>query len=477
MPPIINNPAPKANEEASKRIDPSSLEEPKPKVSNGKPIDSNDTGKENPAQEDVPATSPDDTRDSSRGGQGFDTVVGRLVLDRGLISSDELDEALSVVEERRKLEPSAGLTDVLLDEDLLTRRQLDRMRSEFEADRTSQRIPGYKILQKLGAGAMATVFLARQLSLDRFVAIKVLPKRFSASESFIERFYKEGRAAAKLNDPNIVQAYDVGHAGEHHFFVMEYVDGETVYSMIKRERRIEEQAALKIVRQVASALMHAHDRGFIHRDIKPKNIMLAKNGTVKLADLGLARAVTDKQAAEAEAGRAYGTPFYISPEQIRGKVAIGPEADIYGLGATMYHMTTGRVPFEGRSPSQVMHRHLREELVPPDHVNPKLSAGAAQIIEMMLEKRPSDRYHSASDLIEDIDLVLAGRSPLYAGSRVDLSTVAEALAGGTEIQPALDLPPIRRKNSVLGEPIVLMLIAMLAVSLFVILLLVLALRS
>jgi serine/threonine-protein kinase len=179
----------------------------------------------------------------------------------------------------------------------------------------------------------------------------------------------------------------------------------------------------------------------------------------------------------AEAGRAYGTPFYISPEQIRGKVTIGPEADIYGLGATMYHMTTGRVPFEGRTPSQVMHRHLREELVPPDHVNPKLSAGSAQIIEMMLEKRPSDRYHSASDLLEDIDLVLAGRSPLHAGSRVDLSTVAEALGGGTEIQPALDLPPLRRRNSVLGEPIVLMLIAMLGVSLFVILLLVLALKQ
>lgn len=445
-------------------------------MSNGNHTDKN-SDEAQARRPDSSGPTPEDSPDASRSGQGFDTMVGRLIIDRGLVTSDELDEALSLVEERRKLEPTAVLTDVLIDESMITQRQLDRMRSEFDADSNSQRIPGYKILQKLGAGAMATVFLARQISLDRYVAIKVLPKRFSASESFIERFYKEGRAAAKLNDPNIVQAYDVGNAGEHHYFVMEYVDGETVYCMIKRERRIEEQAALKIVRQVASALSHAHDRGFIHRDIKPKNIMLAKNGTVKLADLGLARAVTDKQAAEAEAGRAYGTPFYISPEQIRGKVAIGPEADIYGLGATMYHMTTGRVPFEGRTPSQVMHRHLRDEVVPPDHVNPKLSAGTAQIIEMMLEKRPSDRYHAASDLIEDIDLVLAGRSPLHAGSRVDLSTVAEALSGGTEIQPALDLPPVRRQNSVLGEPIVLMLIAMLGVSLFVILLLVLALKS
>jgi len=421
-----------------------------------------------------PASDPrEDSRESSRTGQGFDTVVGRVVVDRGLVTSDELDEALSIVNERRKLEPQTALTDVLLEQDLVTSRQLDRMRGEFEEDRSSQSIPGYKILQKLGSGAMATVFLARQLSLDRLVAIKVLPKKFSANESFIKRFYKEGRAAAKLNDQNIVAAYDVNQAGEHHYFVMEYVDGETLYDRIKRERGIDEPDALKIVRQVASALRHAHERGFIHRDIKPKNIMLGKAGTVKLADLGLARGLTDKEAAEAEAGRAYGTPFYISPEQIRGKVELGPEADIYGLGATMYHMMTGRVPFEGRTPSQVMHRHLRDELVPPDHVNSKISPGSAQVIEMMLEKRPSDRYGSAADLIEDIDLILGGKSPLHAGGRVDLSSVAEALSG-TESQPALDIRTAKKQStSMLGEPIVLMLMSLLGLALFVIMLLVL----
>lgn len=420
----------------------------------------------------TPGDAREDSKDASRTGPGFDTVLGRFIVDRGLADSDELDEALSIVSERRKLDPQVDLSKVLVEQELLTGRQLDRLRGEFEADRTSQRIPGYTILQKLGSGAMATVFLARQLSLDRLVAIKVLPKRFSSNESFIERFYKEGRAAAKLNDPNIVAAYDVNQAGEHHYFVMEYVDGETLYDRIKRERRLDEPEALKIVRQVASALRHAHERGFIHRDIKPKNIMLGKAGKVKLADLGLARALTDKDAAEAEAGRAYGTPFYISPEQIRGKVQLGPEADIYGLGATMYHMTTGRVPFDGKTPSQVMHRHLRDEVVPPDHVNSKLSAGTAQIIEMMLEKRPSDRYASAADLMEDIDLVLGGRNPLHAGGRLDLSSMAEALSGETGTQTALDIRKAPRSDSVLGEPIVLMLISLLGVSLFVILLLV-----
>ena len=385
--------------------------------------------------------SSDDARDGSRTGQGFDTVVGRIVVERGLVTSDELDEALELAAKRRELDPSLSVADVLVVEDMITRRQLDRVRGEYETDKNSQQIPGYKILRKLGAGAMATVFLARQLSLDRLVAIKVLPKRFSANESFIERFYREGRAAAKLNDSNVVQAYDVGQAGEHHYFVMEYVDGETVYDAIKQEKRISERAALKILKQVASALKHAHERGFIHRDIKPKNIMIASNGTVKLADLGLARALSDQQLAESEAGRAYGTPFYISPEQIRGRVQIGPEADIYGLGATMYHMVTGKVPFEGRTPSQVMHRHLKDDLVPPDHVNSKLTAGTAQIIEMMLEKRPSDRYGAASDLIEDIDRVLDKKRPLHAGSRIDLSTVAQSLSKDETVPAGLPSRP------------------------------------
>ena len=388
----------------------------------------------------------EDPSDGSRTGLGFDTVVGKIVVERGLVTNDELDEALELADQRRKLDPSLSIAEVLLDSEMLTRRQLDRVRTEFETDRNSQQIPGYKILRKLGAGAMATVFLAKQISLDRLVAIKILPKRFSDNESFIERFYREGRAAAKLNDQNIVQAYDVGQAGEHHYFVMEYVDGETLYDAIIRDRHLDENTALTILRQVASALKHAHERGFVHRDIKPKNIMLAADGTVKLADLGLARALSDHAVAEAEAGRAYGTPFYISPEQIRGRVKIGPEADIYGLGATAYHMVTGRVPFSGKSPSQVMNRHLKDEVVPPDHVNSKLSAGAAQIIEMMLEKRPSDRYSTAADLIEDIELALKGSRPLHAGTRINLENMTgsfEAIQG--EEQGSVLQAPMKQK--------------------------------
>ena len=282
-----------------------------------------DTPKANPG-------GPEDTSSGSTAGSGFETMLGRLVIDRGLVSDKELEEA----RQRRELDPSGSLAETLVRSKFITLGQARRLKAELDSEKSSRRIPGYQVIRKLGSGAMATVFLAKQISLDRLVAIKVLPRRFSSNADFIDRFYKEGRAAAKLNDPNIVAAYDVGQAGEHHYFVMEYVDGDTVYDRIQNSKRFKEADAIAVTREVASALAHAHAVGFIHRDIKPKNIMLTSGDTAKLADLGLARAMSDKEAAEAEAGRAYGTPFYISPEQIRGKVDIGPQADIYGLGAS-----------------------------------------------------------------------------------------------------------------------------------------------
>lgn len=398
----------------------------------------------------------------SRAGGGFDTMLGRVVVERGLVSDSELQQAMN----HRDADPGASLADQLLDAGFVTSTQMDRVRSEIESERSTQRIPGYRIVRKLGAGAMATVFLARQLSLDRDVAIKVLPRRYSDNADFIARFQKEGRAAARLNDPNIVAAYDVGNSGEHHYFVMEYVDGETVYDGIVAEKRFDEAQAISVTKQVASALRHAHDRGFIHRDIKPKNIMITKDGLVKLADLGLARALSDKDAAEAEAGRAFGTPFYISPEQIRGKVDIGPQADIYGLGATLYHMVTGSVPFKGKNPSEVMHRHLKEPLVAPDHLNPGISSGLAQVIEMMLAKDPSDRYRNAAELLDDLELVENSQKPRHAGGSIDLASMVSGMSeNGEPTPPAVVVPAAGGRGQSSG--LTMAIIAGLAISLLV----------
>ena len=396
---------------------------------------------------------------------GFETMLGSLVVESGLVTPDEIELCNSLLRESATSEEPRTLADLLLENEFLTGRQLQRMRSEFEAKRSSQRIPGYRILKKLGSGAMATVFLADQISLARKVAIKVLPKKFSDNAKFIERFYKEGRAAAQLNHPNIVAAYDVGQAGEHHYFVMEYIDGPTVYDRLVKDKRLSEADAVKIVIGVAKALEHAHKRGFIHRDIKPKNIMLNSQGTVKLADLGLARAMSDKDAAKAEAGRAYGTPYYISPEQIRGEIKIGPQADIYGLGATFYHMVTGRVPYEGKNPSAVMHQHLKSQLMPPDHLNPKLSGGSAQVIEMMMTKDPAERYSSATDLLQDLQLIADGQPPHFARQKhIDLSEVATSIATEVAVKSAPVIQQEPPRASVMDSPLFLISMILLGVS-------------
>ncbi|MCH2146213.1 MAG: serine/threonine protein kinase [Phycisphaerales bacterium] len=383
------------------------------------------------------ASQPERTGSPGASTFGFETMLGKLIVDMGLVTDDELEECQSLLQDADGNATGHTLADILVNHQYATRRQIQRLQADFDTRKSTQRIQGYKIIRKLGAGAMATVFLAQQESLDRPVAIKVLPKKFSENEDFIERFYKEGRAAAKLNDANIVQAYDVGQSGDYHYFVMEYVDGETVYDQIVSRGKLSEAEALPIIQQVAKALMHAHERGFIHRDIKPKNIMIAKNGDVKLADLGLARALDDREAAEAEAGRAYGTPYYISPEQIRGRKDITPAADLYGLGATLYHMVTGNVPFPGKNPSDVMHRHLKQTLVPPDHVNPSLSAGFSQVIEMMMAKDVSQRYQTASDLLEDLETVKQGGIPQFAQPTLDFAMLAEV---AQESSPAPAIP-------------------------------------
>lgn len=363
-------------------------------------------------------------------GTNLDTIVGRLVIDQGLATQDEVEACRDEI--RKADDPSnRSLAELLLSNSVITRRQLDRLRSQVEAERSSQQIPGYQVLGKLGAGAMAAVFKAKQLSLDRLVAIKVLPRKFSNNPQFIERFYAEGRAAAQLNHPNVVQAFDVGQAGEFHYFVMEYVEGKTVHDMIVESKRFSEQEALDVIINVADALAHAHEKGLIHRDVKPKNVMFTPSGVAKLADLGLARAIDDKDAALAEAGKAYGTPYYISPEQIRGEVNIGPQADIYSLGATLYHMVTGNVPFNGKNPTEVMQKHLKSPLIPPDHVNPKLTAGISEVIEMMMAKSRRQRYKNCQDLLVDLRAVRRGELPPVAhkeATAVDLAAIAEAAA-------------------------------------------------
>ena len=374
-----------------------------------------------------------------------ESQFGRLVVDRKLATPGEIQACAKQQKELELDGKRITLMELLVKNGYLTRSQLQRLGADMEDSmyRPAQQIPGYQILGKLGAGAMAKVFKARQLSLDRIVAIKVLPKKLSENPEFVERFYREGRAAAKLNHNNIVQAIDVGESGGYHYFVMEYIDGKTVYDDLATGQNYNEKAALDIVIQTARALEHAHERGLIHRDVKPKNIMITKHGVAKLADMGLARETHDIEAAVAEAGRAYGTPYYISPEQIRGEVNIDARADIYSLGATFYHMVTGKVPFEGSSPASVMQKHLKEALIPPDHVNPTLSAGLGEVIEVMMAKRRRERYPSVKDLIVDLEAISRGEPPLLARRQYDTRVLQGLADQGEPVQRVEEPRPVR----------------------------------
>src|SRR3954449_10429936 len=222
----------------------------------------------------------------------LDTEVGKVVVDVGLATKTEIEFCRE--QQKQSSDPNQrSLADVLIEHAFITVNQAKRIRGQIE-DRRSSQIPGYQLISKLGKGAMATVYKARQMSLDRIVAVKVLPKKMSDNPEFVERFYKEGKAAARLSHNNIVQAIDVGCAPEgYHYFVMEYVEGLTLYDIMQpppvgEGRNFAEAEALDVTMQMADALAHAHQRNLIHRDVKPKNILLTRDGVAKLTDLGLA---------------------------------------------------------------------------------------------------------------------------------------------------------------------------------------------
>ncbi len=333
-----------------------------------------------------------------------DQQLASLVVERGLATQSELDACIKRSHSFLGLAPRKPLADALIRQQTVTPNQLARLEAIIETNRTLRTIPGFRMISLLGKGTSASVFKARQLNLDRLVAIKVLPRKALWSPRLVEAFYAEGRAAAQLNHPAIVQAFDVGRCGDFHYFVMEFVQGRALYDLLM-ESPIAQERAIDIVIQIAEGLQHAHERGLLHRDVKPKNIILPGDkgdGPAKLADLGLARWLTDQDAALREKGRTLGTPYYISPEQVRGDLDITPATDIYALGATWYHMLTGVPPFGGASSREVLDKHLSEIPRPAHQRNPVIHPGVSEIVDRMLAKSPAQRYPDCRSLLDEL---------------------------------------------------------------------------
>jgi serine/threonine protein kinase len=242
------------------------------------------------------------------------------------------------------------------------------------------------------------------------VAIKELASRFAEDKSFVARFLTEARSAARLNHPAIVQIYDFGHDASGYFLAMEYVDGVTLGALLKQRGFLEESKAIAHVRQACGALAVAHRAGIVHRDVKPDNMMVTTAGAFKLVDLGLAKCV-DEDHSLTGTGMTMGSPYYISPEQVRSAKTIDHRTDIYSLGASLYHLATGKIPYDGTSGPHIMARHLTDELPDPRTHRPELSEGLCRIIRAMMAKDPDERYQAVSVVEEDLARLVRGAGP------------------------------------------------------------------
>lgn len=338
---------------------------------------------------------------------------GAIALKLGFASLDRVDECMRIQEKMRTLgvEPKK-LGEIMVSKGYISEEQIAEIFRYQGLRGGHTQIAGYKILTKIGQGAMGAVYKAIQVSMDRIVAIKVLAPKYAQNERFRERFLKEARSVARLNHPNIIQGIDVGESNGIHYFAMEYIDGPNVNDLLKRGGAIDEARALNIVIQVARALQHAFRNNIIHRDVKPDNIMLTRDGSAKLCDLGLAKKMsTDESSSVTRHGSSLGTPHYISPEQALGKEDVDFRSDIYSLGATLYHMVVGEVVFPSDNAAFVISKHLTEMPQSPRQRNPDVSEEMEFLLNRLLQKNRDDRFQTYDALIADLESMAGGGAP------------------------------------------------------------------
>jgi len=319
----------------------------------------------------------------------------------------------------------------------------------------------YELDGIVGRGGMAEVYRARDIRLDRIVAVKTLREDLARDQTFQARFRREAQSAASLNHPSIVAVYDTGEdmigPTPVPYIVMEYVDGRTLRDLLREDRRLLPERAMEISDGVLRALDYSHRNGIVHRDIKPGNVMLTRAGDVKVMDFGIARAVSDSQATMTQTAQVIGTAQYLSPEQARGE-RVDARSDLYSAGCLLYELLTGRPPFTGDSPVAIAYQHVRENPIPPSRVDPEIPGWADAIVLKAMAKDPADRYQSAGDMRNDIQRALSGmpvsaptRTELYQGTRrMGQGTM---LAGPTSAIPAYrygpeDQPPPGKRRRV-----------------------------
>lgn len=283
----------------------------------------------------------------------------------------------------------------------------------------------YRLEKRIGSGGMADVYMAKDLLLDRVVAVKILHSNFCEDNDFIVRFRHEAQSAGKLMHPNIVGIYDVGNDQGIHYIVMEFVEGITLKQYIQTHPAIPIDTAVRIAIEIASALEAAHANGIVHCDIKPHNILLTETGKVKVTDFGIARAINSATVIDKRA--VLGSVHYLSPEQAAGD-KITEKADIYSLGVVLYEMLTHHLPFEGETAVSIALQHMRGEVPRPAKINPAISPMLEECVLTALQKDPEKRYHSISDFVAELKLAQGFTTSIYKPAHHDFSTMAKPLS-------------------------------------------------
>ncbi len=300
----------------------------------------------------------------------------------------------------------------------------------MEARSTSAQMIGtvlsgrYRLEAKLGSGGMSTVYLARDETLDRPVAAKVMHREMSEQPDQLERFRREARAVAKLSHPNIVAVIDAGEDGGHPYIVFEYVEGENLKQRIKRLGPLDSQEAIAYAIEIARGLEVAHARKLVHRDVKPQNVLIDAEGRAKVTDFGIARQL--EQQGVTDTGRVLGTTDYVSPEQAMGQ-GVDPRSDVYSLGVVLYEMLTGELPFSADTQVGVAMKHVNEELPDVQRRRPQLSAAAALVIERATSKDTSKRYASIREMVSDLETALAVEAARAGSSEGEATTILKAV--------------------------------------------------
>ena len=345
----------------------------------------------------------------------IDARFAELAVKQKRVTSEQADECIRIVEEVARIGAPASLPDTMVHKGYISQPDADAVLAHARSSGPKTSLAGYELLAKLGQGGMGVVYKARQVSVDRIVAIKILRPHLGRNEAYLDRFIREAHAAAKLNHPNVVRAIDAGSADGYHYFVMEFADGQATAERLE-SGPMGEAEALKVTRGVTKALAHAHRHGVVHRDIKPGNIMLLADGIAKLADLGLAKTTQADNSATAD-GKMLGTPNYMSPEQARGQADLDGRSDIYSLGATLFHLVTGAAPFLGATAATVISKLLTEPTPDPRALLPTISPAVRALIHKMMAKDPAQRHQTADELLADIDAASKGQMPRSPSAR------------------------------------------------------------